>query len=405
MDKRQQQIFSERHRLSAIEGLRGYLALWVVICHVLWVSGVAQEGIPEALRVLRDGSYAVDIFVIVSGFVIFLLLDTQRATYQQFILRRFFRLFPLFIALFVVSIPLSRLSLWNVAHASQYLTPEYVQSLTGTMTSWWQNFSWHVPLHLVMLHGTVPAYLLPDAPGAFLVPAWSVSLEWQFYLVAPLAYRMAISSNRFVRLGLLGICALAFVEARLGPWVNYGAFLPFHVEYFVVGGASYFVYKYRSRLAPANAWFAVMCGASAAFLAFRGLSWTIPVGLWFVFFGVVLERPSSLSSRLTSPIFTNAVSQHLGKISYSIYLSHILVIALMQYLLLAWLPQLSLTGHILLLLSLTFTVTVAVSTALHRYVETPGIAWGRSVAHAIATRREEATRAKMLPGNATAVDG
>jgi peptidoglycan/LPS O-acetylase OafA/YrhL len=86
--------------------------------------------------------------------------------------------------------------------------------------------------------------------------------------------------------------------------------------------------------------------------------------------------------------------------SYSTYLSHMIVITVMQYTLLTWLPQLSLTGHIAALLSLTLTVTVAIPAALYRYAEVPGIAWGRSVARSITSRR---TDCNMLPGRGKAV--
>ena len=408
MDEHQEHGSSARHRLNTIEGLRGYLALWVVVCHVLWASGIPLDrtwGI-SVLRVLRQGAYAVDIFVVVSGFVIFLLLDTQKMTYQKFVLRRYFRLFPLFVTLFIVSIPISQLSMWNALHASQYLTPEQVMELSEHMRLWWQNLYAHIPLHLTMLHGTVPESVLPDSPGSFLIPAWSVSLEWQFYLVAPLAYGMATSSNRFVQLGLLAICALMFAAAQnFLPPVNYGATLPFHIQYFVLGGASYFLYKHRSRIKRPNAWFSATCGISLILLAIRGTSWTIPVGLWFAFLGVILENPSSLTSRVTSVLFTNRVSQRLGQVSYSIYLSHILVIALTQYVLLTWLPDLPLTAHILVLLSLTLIVTIAISTILYRYVEAPGIEWGRSVTRRIAARRAETILAeKTVPATATATD-
>jgi hypothetical protein len=34
-------------RLLPIEGLRAYLALWVVVCHALWASGYEMEALTE----------------------------------------------------------------------------------------------------------------------------------------------------------------------------------------------------------------------------------------------------------------------------------------------------------------------------------------------------------------------
>ncbi len=175
-------------RLLPVEGLRAYLALWVVVCHVMWVSGYEVAELAGLPKLMGLETYAIDLFIIISGFVITLSLDKQREAYWQFVVRRFFRLYPVFIALFVVAIPLSQVTLWNVTHAGQYLRPERIMYFTGMVESWWANIHWNIPLHLLMLHGVVPEVLVARAPGAFLAPAWSVSLEWQFYLVAPLAY-------------------------------------------------------------------------------------------------------------------------------------------------------------------------------------------------------------------------
>lgn len=258
------------HRLNAIEGLRGYLAFWVLTCHVLWASGFETTALSGLPKLLRQGAYAVDLFIIVSGFAIFLSLDKRQVSYQQFVVRRFFRLFPLLIALFAIAIPLSNLSMWNATHATQYLTPHQIQSLSDKTVTWWDNIYWHVPLHLFMFHGTIPDSLIPDASGAFLMPGWSVSLEWQFYLLAPLAYAAAVSSKPVHRLGLCGLCLLMFLGARyVIPPVRYGAALPFHVEFFFLGAASYFVYKYRSAYQIPDTWFPVACGISLVLLLNR----------------------------------------------------------------------------------------------------------------------------------------
>ena len=371
-------------RLQAIEGLRAYLALWVVVGHVLWAAGLERDGLSGFALLIRTPELAVDLFIIVSGFVIFLALDASKESYLQFVVRRFFRLFPLFILLFFVAIPVSTITMWNATHASQYFLPADVNY--DQMLSWWDNLQWHVPLHLLMLHGAIPERVLPGAPGAFLIPAWSVSLEWQFYLIAPLAFAWATSPKWLPRLALFAIWAvMLLMDHSEIPWVAYGAALPFHVHYFFIGGASYFTYKHRGMLALPNIRFGLAFGAAASIYLLRELiTWSVvPAILWLVFLGLMLEQPTSRAHRVLSPLFTNPVAQFLGRISYSVYLSHMLIISVVQYLLLNAAPQLSQPNHVAVLLAATIGVTLPVSIALHRHVEIVGNTFGKKLAGAL----------------------
>ena len=386
-----------------LEGLRAYLALWVLIGHALWESGYRPQALSGLSKLILSGEYAVDLFIIISGFVIFLSLDKQRETYQQFIVRRFFRLFPVFIVLFAFAIPLSQLSMWNVTLASTYLAPEDVDRLIGTLGSWWENIQWHLPLHLVMLHGLVPEVLLANAPAAFLIPAWSVSLEWQFYLVAPLAYALAVSSRPFNRLGLCAVCLALFMAARyLLPSVTHSAALPFQVEFFFLGAASYFVYRQLSGRVLPDILFPVACSLAVFLFVLSDNSWPlIPIVLWVVFLGLILEHPASFSSRLVSPLLTNPFVRYLGRISYSMYLSHALVIIMMQHALLMWVPQLIQMVHAGVLLACTTVATIAVSAGLYRFLETPGIQAGRALALRFVGQQAVNTHRELFPSHQT----
>ena len=54
---------------------------------------------------MRHGALAVNCFMIISGFVIFMLLDQKKEHYGFFILRRFFRIFPVYPVLFLLALP------------------------------------------------------------------------------------------------------------------------------------------------------------------------------------------------------------------------------------------------------------------------------------------------------------
>ena len=381
----------ESSRLLPIDGMRAYLALWVLIVHVLWVTGYWQDMLIGLPQLSASGGYAVDLFIIISGFVIMLVLDTQRETYIPFIVRRFFRLFPVFIVLFVVAIPLSHLNLWNVTHASKYLTSDQIAEQIDGIELAWKNLPWHLLLHMAMLHGTVPDVLIKDAPGAFLVPAWSVSLEWQFYLVAPLAFVWAVSASPYRRLVLCALCVGLVLAVRyVLPPVNYGAALPFHVKFFFLGAVSYFIYQREAAHRLSDTAFPVACCLAVFIFGLSERHWSLmPVLLWVVFMGLLLEQPSSFSTRLVAPLLTNPVVQYVGRISYSLYLSHFLVIIVVQYALLTWAPGLSRAIHFGVLLAGTTVVTIALSTVLHHYLEVPGIHAGRVLAQRLGARRDE----------------
>ena len=373
-------------RLAPIEGLRAYLALWVVGCHVFWISGFEADSSPLLIHLLLKGSYAVQVFLIISGFVIFFLLDKQSETYGQFITRRFFRLFPLFIFLFLLAIPISGLLLWDVTHATRYWSPGQINSFTGQAASWWENIGPHMVFHFLMLHGVIPDPWLPSSAFAFLMPAWSMSVEWQFYLIAPAGYALAVSSRAGRRVALCGLIIVVFVCAHWGgrmfPDWDSGAVLPSFLPFVFLGAASYFLYKRNSARPIFTCGLPVFISFAIFLLVLGGkLALNLmPIIIWVGFFGLILEHPSSRSYRLIAPLFNNRVVQYIGRISYSLYLSHILIVTALQYPLLRFFPELSRPVHVGILLILTVPLSIAVSAVLYRLVEVPGMKLGQSLA-------------------------
>ncbi|WP_395264885.1 acyltransferase family protein [Enterobacter soli] len=90
-----------KNKILSIHHLRGIAALIVVFFHFRgYLNGVyAQKDLGSML--FNSGSFGVDLFFMISGFII--ALSTRNLTSKAiFAVRRFFRIYPAFIVTFVL---------------------------------------------------------------------------------------------------------------------------------------------------------------------------------------------------------------------------------------------------------------------------------------------------------------
>src|SRR5258708_33307644 len=140
--------------LPELDCARCALAWWVVINHCFVASGVAFKAATDPwTQLLMHGDWAVDGFIILSGFVIAKLISEKPEPYLGYISRRFLRLYPVYLICLALAVLL----------LSPRLDP-------GLLVS-----------HLALAQGL----LTGSGSTAILVPSWSISLEWQYYLIAP----------------------------------------------------------------------------------------------------------------------------------------------------------------------------------------------------------------------------
>jgi peptidoglycan/LPS O-acetylase OafA/YrhL len=111
----------------------------------------------------------------------------------------------------------------------------------------------------------------------------------------------------------------------------------------------------------------------------------LPFCIWIVFFSLLLEPDSSLSARFIRPLFSNPFTAWLGKISYSIYLSHALILVGLQWALLRIWPNATQSQHLFLLVALGILGTVGVSAVLYNWIEKPFIQLGKKLTSGTAT--------------------
>lgn len=89
----------KKHYMPAVDALRGVS----VICIIAYHFGITMSDYP----ILKSGFIGVDIFIVISGFLITNLLINKNFSYIDFIEKRLRRLFPALLILIIFTIILS----------------------------------------------------------------------------------------------------------------------------------------------------------------------------------------------------------------------------------------------------------------------------------------------------------
>ena len=299
--------------VPAFDGVRAVAVLLVMSAHLRLIAG------PDYARWQPKGGHiGVDIFFVLSGFLITALLLREQTAgavrFGAFYGRRALRLLPallLFVAVYLVYAGLD--------HVGWSLTRSSVLSVVFYYANW----------------KIVTAHAFPSiAPG--LAHVWSLSIEEQFYLAWPLLLVVLLGLRRQLRSVVVimtgAIAAVVVVRAILlqhtAPGVLYFR-TDMRADSLLMGALAAQLWV-RSRiptraLAPA-AW------VSLGFLAFCALR--LPVPSRFLYYGgytliaiavavivlAILEVPWPVTR-----VLENRQLRAVGRVSYGIYLWHYLV--------------------------------------------------------------------------------
>lgn len=185
----QQAGYRQPTRIAALDGLRAFAVVAVVVYHLDLSIG--------SWRLARGGFIGVDLFFVLSGYLIgSLLVQEVRTTGQVRLLafwtRRFRRLLPASLTM------MAGVLLWGVVVGWQRdIGGDVIASLF-----WFQN--WH-------LIATGQSYVEQFEAASPLRHFWSLSIEEQWYLVLPVAAfacRTALRRRRVLVAGVLGGAAI-----------------------------------------------------------------------------------------------------------------------------------------------------------------------------------------------------
>jgi peptidoglycan/LPS O-acetylase OafA/YrhL len=280
-------------RLKRMDGLRGVLAVYVMLGHALpftdaprWLAAACSHG--EA---------AVDLFFALSGLVIGSSLERFGYAFWPFMAARARRLLPVYFLVLAAAVVLlaagAPVMPWVGANGRNIMEAGPPAGL-----------GWHLAAHVLLVQGLIPQGALPYAYVTLLGPAWSLSTEWQFYGVIGLVAPRRLGGFAMAMLAV----GAAYHMLALPPWWRFSrAFLPDAAPFFGLGMAS-------AHALRGGGWrvFWVCLAGACAVGALSGLEKAaVPLGWGAAMlaqrcaWGAVLERP---------------LVQVLGAISYPLYL-------------------------------------------------------------------------------------
>lgn len=359
-----------------LNGLRGIAATWVVIAHCMIWGGWTLTAIP-------DPKIAVDLFMTISGFLMAYNARrresiepmTQPATWTRFYIRRYFRIAPAYYLSLAFAVIASGPFL-DGYKALQLMNPGF-WGTGGIYDPYTIKFTAaNLLAHATFIFGVVPKYTFST-----MLPDWSLSLEMQFYLAFPLLYLLMRKIGPLTASIVLAAIALAASHALAGVFPEPG-FLPLKLSLFMTGMLIAEIPFGTGRTAT------LLIGALALILPFAQTSsyatqsWVLSV-ISALLYALTVNRQSVAS--LLQPLDTvlgGRIAHALSDASYGMYLFHGFFISFTGLVLSAAFPRLAAHGDIrtIVLLAVTLPGALLASTLIHRFVERPGIALGRSAA-------------------------
>ena len=386
---------AERGRIKVLDGMRAFAILMVLMYHSAIVFSaplVVKIGAGELQNIIYNGWVGVDLFFVLSGFLItsqLLHKTLNMRNLNTYAMRRFFRIAPTYYTIVIAALIINF-----------YLIPVF--GMQQEITFSWFAQTWAVPLlaHLVFLHDYFGRE--PSINGLF----WSIPVEVKFYFLLPVI-----------------LFLLARIKAPKGRIIAVAAFFVFYVL-----GKSFLIYgRYGSDAVHFETFFmeirspfhlsldGLIIGVLCAFILNNPVATAIKphslltnmlfsagLLLFFItallphltesqalFFDQILMIPicafsfglmliGLVKGCFASTFFENGFLRFFALISYSLYLSHLFLIPFHEYIeeqVCAFIPTPFFCWLAVFLIFLGLCVVLAYG--VHRAIERPFLDWSK----------------------------
>jgi peptidoglycan/LPS O-acetylase OafA/YrhL len=350
-----------RERLPYIDGLRGLAALMVFMIHC--GSPAIRALGPYGNMVVDHGRYGVSVFFVVSAYTLCLTVapafDGEPVSWSAYFIRRFFRIAPLYWFMLAVALMFGFI---DEPHDSVVLS--------------------------ALVHFSFANMVLPQYGSDILSVEWTIAVEYAFYLLLPLLVLMC----RW-QVGVLAMVALIVVSLLykwpllewVGEpiWSHRKATLVSHIEPFIIGILTFLAVKRGLISAGTKLPLFLVC-ACLLFVTAK-----VGEGDWsetMISCITALAIANCTSNGITRAALSFWPLVIVGQISYSVYLTHFMIMDYMPY------GNLGPNQRALTVLA----VTLAISSVLYFAVEQPGRRVGARLAAAAARMGQQRPLAEPI---------
>lgn len=360
-----------------IEAFRGIAALLVLMHHYAYKLEVAYSTDLTWIHFFHSG---VDLFFVITGYLFApYLLGLSSIPVREFLIRRIFRLYPLYVSSLSVAFLF------------------FLREKAGAVSALLQ--------HLMFIQ-TLPIFSLQNA-GFFSLVYWTLPVEVFFYLLVAVSlysYRIQNSRNQrenSARSNLLfhGLVATAISALLMAwqfdsfseRWVIRQAQMPALLFQFWLGMA---VYHLEKRKIQKRAMFYAIFLAGTAVLLAASLNYPLflmssisprPFGIFNMFaaigYALILTAALGLlSSRFERGSVKTRIANFIGAISYAVYLFHDWVLRFIE---------IAFNASAFIQVTSAATLTLVLSTFLHYSIEAPIRTYGRRLASVTTKKLEQ----------------
>lgn len=332
-----------------LDTTRFFAAFLVLLSH--WIPDSSW------IKALHLGNIGVDLFFVISGFLISRQLLEQRTqieagtldrfkAFKNFVWKRAWRIFPLYYLILILSTLLNKgeirdAFLYNMSYLSNFY---FIK-----VEHWTRNFS-----HF-----------------------WSLSVEEHFYLFWPLAVLFLPIKRFFLYSTVIALFSIGFrtyhILSDSHYLVTYCHTLSV-LDLFMVGAIAGQLKKNKTNLWISNR---MLILSTLAFISMIALSYFLQISwMWCracsaLFYAVIVLTTTQNGNSLLQKILSNKILVWLGTLSYSIYLLHIFIPGIVM-------PLKTFGLSIFLRFPIYLLLTIGISALLHQYFEKPLRKFGKN---------------------------